>query len=131
MALGKPVLCYLRNRQAVIDPENCPIINCSPASVEDMLAGLLDGRFDLAALGRRSRSYIEHYYSLEAVAIRLGQLYLETAKFPGRINRMISRRVADLEARLPPLMPGVPPVAWDAAAQTDDGRQRLAEAAAR
>jgi hypothetical protein len=131
MALGKPVLCYLRNRQAVIDPENCPIINCSPDSVEDVLAGLLDGRFDLADLGRRSRSYIEHYYSLEAVAIRLGRLYLETAAFPDRINRMISRRVAGLEARLPPLMPGVPPVAWDVVAPTDDDRQRLAEAAAR
>jgi hypothetical protein len=122
------VLCYLRNPEAVIDAANCPIINCAPDTLEDTLKACLDGDFDLKALGRRSRSYVEHYYSLEAVAIRLGKLYLETAEFPDRINRMISRRVSGLEARLPPLLPGDPPIPWhltgEAVGGIDDARQR-------
>ena len=128
MALGKPVLCYLRNPEAVIDPANCPIINCVPDTLEEALKACLDGDFDLTTLGRRSRSYVEHYYSLEAVATRLGKLYLETAEFPDRINRMISRRVSGLEAQLPPLLPGDPPIPWrltGEAVGVEDARQRL------
>jgi len=121
--LGKPVLCYLRDPQAAIDPANCPMINCSPETIEDVLRSCLDGDFDLAELGRRSRSYIEHYYSLEAVAIRLGKLYLETGAFPDRINRIIARRVSELEAQLPPLLSGAPPVPWELAEA--DQRMRL------
>jgi hypothetical protein len=125
MALGKPVLCYLRGQAAVIDPANCPMINCSPDTLEDVLKACLGGDFDLTALGRRSRSYIEHYYSLEAVAIRLGTLYLETAGFPDRINRMISRRISGLEAQLPPLLLGAPPIPWHVAASLAGVRQTL------
>jgi hypothetical protein len=130
MALGKPVLCYLRSSEAVIDPVSCPIINCAPDTLEEALKACLDGKFDLAALGRRSRSYVERYYSLEAVAIRLGKLYLETAAFPDRINRTISRRIAGLEARLPSLLTGEPPISWDFAGQADQRHRRPAEVAA-
>ena len=131
MALGKPVLCYLRDPEAAIDPANCPMMNCSPDTVEAVLRGCLHGNFDLAELGRRSRSYVEHYYSLEAVAIRLGKLYLETAAFPDRINRMIDRHVSDLEARLPLLLPGAPPVPWELAGKADQGLRLPAQVAAR
>ena len=131
MALGKPVLCYLRDPQAAIDPANCPIINCSPDTIGDVLRSCLDGDFDLAELGRRSRSYIEHYYSLEAVAIRLGKLYLETATFPDRINRMIYRHVSDLEARLPSLLPGSPPIPWELAGKADQRMRLPAQVVAR
>ena len=107
------------------------MINCSPDSLEELLRGCLDGDFDLAELGRRSRSYIEHYYSLEAVAIRLGKLYLETAAFPDRINRMIDRHVSDLEARLPLLLPDAPPVPWELAGKTDQRMRLPAQVAAR
>jgi hypothetical protein len=131
MALGKPVLCYLRDTEAVIDPYTCPIINCSPDTLEEILRRCLAGDFDLAELGRRSRSYIEHYYSLEAVAIRLGRLYLDTAGFPDRINRRISRRVGELKAQLPPLSFGAPPVPWDLVEGADQPLPRPVEMAAR
>lgn len=130
MALGKPVLCYLRNARAVIDPSTCPIINCSPDTLEETLRRCLDGDFDLTELGRRSRAYIEHYYSLEAVAIRLGRLYLDTAGFPDRINRILWRRIDDLEAQLPPALPGAPPVPWDFAEGADQPLWRRVEMAA-
>ena len=99
-------------REAVIDAANCPIINCAPDTLEDTLKACLDGDFDLKTLGRRSRSYVERYYSLEAVAIRLGHLYLETAGFGDRIKRRIGNRVAKLERNLPKVIPGSPPVPW-------------------
>src|SRR5207245_7800416 len=94
MALGKPALCYLRNASMAIDPQNCPIVNVCTDTLYDTLKRCLEGRIDLVALGRRSRSYVECYYSLEAVAIRLGHLYLETAGFSDRIKRRIGNRVA-------------------------------------
>jgi hypothetical protein len=131
MALGKPVLCYLRSPEAAIDPATCPIINCSPDAIEEALKTCLDGGFNLTELGRRSRSYVEHYYSIEAIAIRLGKLYLQTAAFPDRVNRMISLRICELEARLPPLLPGDPPIPWHFAGDMDRGQQRPAVVTAR
>jgi hypothetical protein len=126
MALGKPVLCYLRDPDMAIDPATCPIINVWPDTVYDTLKDCLEGRYDLAALGRRSRSYAEHYYSLEAVALRLGQLYLATAGFSTRINRRISQRLAVLEPLVPPLLPGPPPVPWSAAIAVNGRPSRVA-----
>src|SRR5579871_1996309 len=51
MALGKPVLCYLRDPTMTVDPANCPMINVWPDTVYATLRDCLDGRFDLALLG--------------------------------------------------------------------------------
>ena len=112
MLLGKPVLCYLRNPSMVIDPDICPMINTWPESLYGTLRDCLDGRHDLTDLGRRSRNYVEHHHSIEAVALRLGQMYLDTAGFPERTDRRIRRRMAGIAARLQPLRQGPPPIAW-------------------
>ena len=77
-----------------------------------MLKLCLEGNMDLIDLGRRSRRYVERYYSVEAVAARMGRLYLETADFPNNVQRQLARSVERLEAALPPVMSGVPPVPW-------------------
>ncbi|NIX76821.1 glycosyltransferase [Microvirga terricola] len=112
MALGKPVLCYLRSPDMALDPVNCPIINVWPDTIYSTLKRCLEGEVDLKELGRRSRSYIEHYYSLDAVAGRLGTMYLRSARFPERINRRIERRLSEIQSRLPDLLRGAPPVPW-------------------
>jgi glycosyltransferase involved in cell wall biosynthesis len=122
MALGKPVLCYLRNPDMAIDPVNCPIINVWPDTVYDVLLDCLNGLHDLATLGRRCRAYVEHYYSLEAVALRLGRLYLAEARFGAHVSRRIARRAAALERNLPPLIAGAPPVPWEGAMAIDAKR---------
>lgn len=119
MALGKPVLCYLRNSEMAIDPTNCPIINAWPDTIYDVLSDCLDGRLDLETLGRRSRAYIEHYYSLEAVALRLGHLYLAEGRFNSRVRRNIARRMGVIERDLPSLIEGPPPVPWEVAMTID------------
>lgn len=112
MALGKPVIAYLREPTMVIDPETCPIINAWPESIYDRLKEILNGCYDLEALGRESRAYVERYFSLHAVALRLGQLYLDTARFPDRVARKIRARMIALEERLPPRPSGRVPVPW-------------------
>ncbi|MGO4573055.1 hypothetical protein [Microvirga sp. 2TAF3] len=119
MALGKPVLCYLRGPDMALDPVNCPIINAWPDTVYATLKRCLEGQLDLAELGRRSRSYVEHYYSLDAVASRLGVMYLRSARFPDRINRRIEQRLSEIQNRLPELLTGPPPVPWHLAEEVD------------
>lgn len=98
MALGKPVICFLRGPEMAIDPAECPIINANPDTLYEVLKGCATGKYDLEAIGARSRAYVEKHYSLEAVAARLGQLYLETAGLPLRLAARIRARSSKLGA---------------------------------
>lgn len=100
MALGRPVLCFLRGPDMMIDPDTCPIINATPQLIYSVLKDCVDGQIDLTGLGRASRGYIEKHYSIEAVAVRFGHLYLETAALPKRYSRALSRRLKALERDL-------------------------------
>jgi len=97
MALARPVLCFLRNDDMMIDPATCPIINVKPELVYDLLKQCLEGGVDLEGLGRRGRQYIDRYYSVEAVSARLGRLYIETAGFSQSVNSNLQSRVDELE----------------------------------
>jgi glycosyltransferase involved in cell wall biosynthesis len=112
MALGKPVIACLREPAMVIDPRTCPIINAWPETIYERLKDVLDGEYDLAMLGREGRAYVSRYHSLQAVALRLGELYLDTARFPDKVNRKIRTRMAELESGLPPRPTSRPPVPW-------------------
>jgi glycosyltransferase involved in cell wall biosynthesis len=97
MALARPVLCFLRNDDMMIDPATCPIINVRPEQVYDVLKQCLEGDFDLENLGKRGREYIARYYSVEAVSARLGRMYIETAGFSRPMNSKLQSRVDELE----------------------------------
>ncbi len=76
MAMGKPVLCYLRKPQEyLLDWENCPIINTPADRVEATLRELLGDRGRLHELGRRGRRYVETHFTLAAFAERLRRAY--------------------------------------------------------
>ncbi|WP_271613700.1 glycosyltransferase [Bradyrhizobium sp. CCBAU 51627] len=96
MAMSRPVLCYLRDDHMMIDPTTCPIIRTSPDEIYGTLRNCLHGTIDLEAIGRSGRRYVERYYSIEAVAARLGRLYLETANFPGELNARLAKRIDTL-----------------------------------
>ena len=96
MAMARPVLCYLRNDRMMIDPVTCPIIKTSPGEIYDTLKKCLQGKIDLEAIGRSGRQYVERYYSIEAVATRLGKLYAETARFPEELNARLEKRIDTL-----------------------------------
>jgi hypothetical protein len=100
MAMAKPVLCFLRNAQMMIDPATCPIIITRQDEIYDVLKKCLRGELDLKTIGQSGRSYVEKYYSLEAVAARLGTLYIDSATLPDHLSAKLKARVDDL-ARYP------------------------------
>jgi hypothetical protein len=93
MALARPVLCFLRSDDMMIDPATCPIVNVRPEQVYDILKKCLEGEVDLEGLGRQGRAYVDRYYSVAAVATRLGRLYIETAGFPETLNSRLQSRI--------------------------------------
>jgi len=82
MARGKPVLTYVRSRDWVEAPDECPVINATPDTLEQVLRWLLANRAQLPAIGAQGRAYVERHHSIDAVAGRLAALYVETANFP-------------------------------------------------
>ncbi|MGY4472619.1 hypothetical protein [Bradyrhizobium sp. USDA 3364] len=95
MAMAKPVLCFLRNDQMMIDPATCPIVNTRPDEIYDVLKRCLRGELDLNAIGTAGRRYVEAHYSLQAVAARLGRLYCETADLPEDLQLGLMKQVGE------------------------------------
>lgn len=93
MALGKPVLCFLRNNDMMLDPNTCPIINTNPDTLYDVLKQILLGNFDLLEIGKQSRRYVEINYSLSAVANRLGKMYLELLNPSQIVQRKLTKKI--------------------------------------
>lgn len=75
MALGKPVMVFIRKPEYLLDAANCPLINVTPETIEDRLRWFLTHRADLAAIGKKSRQYMERHYGLPAFANRLKLAY--------------------------------------------------------
>lgn len=85
MALGKPVICYLREdlrelyrTTGLLRPGEPPIVSCTTETVKDALREFSRNRERLAEIGIRSRAFVERVHSVEAV----GRVF-------DRINRSI------------------------------------------
>lgn len=76
MAMGKPVMCFIRKPEKyLIAHGKCPIINTNINTLKGDLRLLADNPEMLAEIGKKSRSYIEKYYTLEAFSLRLRRAY--------------------------------------------------------
>ncbi|MCO4089677.1 MAG: glycosyltransferase [Limnohabitans sp.] len=75
MALGKPVMVFIRKPEYLLDAANCPLINVTPETIADRLRWFMTHRADLAAIGKQSRQYMERHYGLSAFANRLRLAY--------------------------------------------------------
>ena len=76
MALGKPVIAYLRESGLHIVPremrEELPVIDAHPETIYDVLKEWLTVRRDaLPERGRASRAYVERWHDARAIAKRL------------------------------------------------------------
>ena len=98
MSLGKPVIAFIADRDLVAAPEECPIINADPDSIFAVLRDLAGNPGILPAIGRRSRQYVEMYYSVPALAERLRVMYAETAGIVVPSERRGTGRKAVAEA---------------------------------
>lgn len=76
MALGKPVLAYIREKDLDFLPEqmrdDLPIINVTPDTIEAGLRRVLEmPRSELLLLAQRSRAYVERWHNPIAIAERI------------------------------------------------------------
>jgi hypothetical protein len=101
MAAGKPVITYLRSRDLVLAADECPLINATPETLYETLKYYVVHPHELRALGERGRKYVEKHYSSTAFAARLGRMYLETARFPRRLERKLQEKINELERVFP------------------------------
>ena len=79
MALGKPVLCYLRDDLYALHPEwdECPIYNTSPYTIKEHILRLIQDDNLRVAIGARGPAYVQKWHSLEAVGKADDEMYRE------------------------------------------------------
>jgi hypothetical protein len=80
VALGKPVICYLREEDLKFIPSamraDIPIINATPKTIYQVLKKLLTSRRnEMPILGQRSRSYVEKWHDPLRIAQSLAEEY--------------------------------------------------------
>lgn len=74
MALGKPVICYVREDLAIQYP-NLPIINANPDTIYEKLKFLLNHPHLLHSIGKKSRTYIEKQHDINQCVNQLLSIY--------------------------------------------------------
>jgi glycosyltransferase involved in cell wall biosynthesis len=79
MALGKPVVCYIREEDLKFIPsqmkDDLPIVNATPDTIYEVLSGLVEQRDQLRLMGERSRAYVERWHDPMKIALRTKEVY--------------------------------------------------------
>lgn len=75
MALGKPVICYIREDLINHYPSELPIINANPDSLYEKLKIVIKDIEYRVALGKKGRSYVEKYHDGSEVIKQLLSIY--------------------------------------------------------
>jgi glycosyltransferase involved in cell wall biosynthesis len=83
MALGKPVLCYVKPSLIAQYPSDLPIVNATQESLTDLLAGLLADGARRPEIGLRSRAYVEKYHDALKIAGELKGIYEDVLRRHG------------------------------------------------
>lgn len=77
MALGKPVLCYIKPSLLSRLPPDFPIINANQDNLVKVLGSLLKDGQRRHEIGRQSRAYIEKHHDAHQIAQQLVSIYQE------------------------------------------------------
>jgi glycosyltransferase involved in cell wall biosynthesis len=75
MALGKPVVTYLREDLKGMYPDGFPAVHATKDTLADVLEGLLGDFSRRRELGMAGRRYVERHHSPEVLGARLLELY--------------------------------------------------------
>jgi hypothetical protein len=81
MALSRPVIARLRPGVQISARDECPVIVADPATIKNVLAGIVADPTRLAGLGARGRRYVLRHYSIDALAVALNGLYRDHLPF--------------------------------------------------
>jgi glycosyltransferase involved in cell wall biosynthesis len=68
MAMGKPVICYIRQDIADYLPADTPVINADPDTLFEVLKDILKAPEKLNNIGKISREYVEKYHDAKVIA---------------------------------------------------------------
>ncbi|MCH1626280.1 glycosyltransferase [Ferdinandcohnia quinoae] len=77
MAMGKPVVAFIRDDVRSEFPEDLPIVQATPGTIANVLHELVQNPKLRHDLGRAGRQYVENYHSAERVTNDLLQIYKE------------------------------------------------------
>ena len=75
MALGKPVICYIKPSLRPHYPAHFPVISANPETVEEVLRDLLRDGPRRQALGENSRSWAEERHDARKVVAKIAEYY--------------------------------------------------------
>ncbi len=75
MAMGKPVVAYVREDLIPTYPGNLPIVSANPDTLESRLIELIKEPELRQELGRQGRKYVETYHSAPVVIEQLIEIY--------------------------------------------------------
>jgi hypothetical protein len=75
MALGKPVVGYIKPSVMAAYPPEMPLVNASRETLDDVLERLLGDGSRRHELGVRSRAYAERHHDAVRLAAELGEVY--------------------------------------------------------
>jgi glycosyltransferase involved in cell wall biosynthesis len=80
MALGKPVVCYIREDDLKFIPkgmrDDLPIVNATPGTIGAVLEALVESKANLVRIGEAGRAYVEKWHDPMQVAKRTMAEYL-------------------------------------------------------
>lgn len=77
MALGKPIICYIREDLVDEYPDDFPIVNANPDTITDVLSDLINQPAKWKELGVKGRAYVKQYHSATNVVNQYISLYKE------------------------------------------------------
>ncbi|SFF00152.1 Glycosyltransferase involved in cell wall bisynthesis [Bacillus sp. OV194] len=80
MALGKPVLCYIRDDLYEKYPREIPILNANPDTIYEKLKGLILNPASRRELGIKGREYAEKHHDSIKIAEQFKSLYEKLLK---------------------------------------------------
>ena len=75
MALGKPVVCFIKNSLRGRYPPSLPIVTADPSNLGAAIAALLKDGALRRELGARGRRYIEEFHDARKLALELIEVY--------------------------------------------------------
>ena len=75
MAMGKPVLCYIRDDLFSKYPPGLPLLSTNPDNIYDNLKLLIENPELRVELGKKGREYVERVHDSKKIARQLIELY--------------------------------------------------------
>jgi glycosyltransferase involved in cell wall biosynthesis len=75
MALGKPVVAYVKPSLRERYPSELPVVDATPESLESVLRSLLTDPAKRTELGRLGRRFVEEHADARSRAVRLTEVY--------------------------------------------------------